>query len=285
MSREYLLSGFADEIDQDLTVQIESLKKLNMHYVEMRGVDGNNLIYHTPQKVKEIKERLDEAGIALSALGSPLGKIGITDPFEKHFEEFKQAVEIAHKMDARNIRMFSFYIPKGEGSVYKEQVFDRLGQFADYAKANDVVLLHENEKDIYGEKAEECKEIMDAFRGDHFKAIFDFANFVQANQDTLEAYELLKEDIAYIHVKDAVLGSGKVVPAGMGDGNVAPILKDLYANGYKGFLSIEPHLFNFVGFASLEKGKEKTESDKKVLSGFEAFSLAHEALCEILKTI
>lgn len=285
MSREYLLSGFADEIDQDLTVQIESLKKLNMHYVEMRGVDGNNLIYHTPQKVKEIKERLDEAGIALSALGSPLGKIGITDPFEKHFEEFKQAVEIAHKMDVKNIRMFSFYIPKGEGSVYKEQVFDRLGQFADYAKANDVVLLHENEKDIYGEKAKECKEIMDAFRGDHFKAIFDFANFVQANQDTLEAYELLKDDIAYIHVKDAIWGIGKVVPAGMGDGNVSAILKDLYANGYKGFLSIEPHLFNFVGFASLEKGKEKPEADKKVLSGFEAFSLAHEALCEILKTV
>ena len=285
MNREYLLSGFADEIDQNLTTQIESLKKLDMHYVEMRGVDGNNLIYHTLEKVREIKERLDEAGISLSAVGSPLGKIGIEDPFEKHFEDFKQAVEIAHKMDARNIRMFSFYIPKGEGSVYKEQVFDRLGQFADYAKANDVVLLHENEKDIYGEKAKECKEIMDAFRGDHFKAIFDFANFVQANQDTLEAYELLKDDIAYIHVKDAVWGSGKVVPAGMGDGNVSAILKDLYANGYKGFLSIEPHLFNFVGFASLEKGKEKPEADKKVLSGFEAFSLAHEALCEILKTV
>ena len=235
---KYLISGFADEIAQDLTTQLENLKKLDMHYMEMRGVDGNNLIFHTPEKVKEIKERLDESGVALSALGSPLGKIGIDDPFEKHFEEFKGAVEIAHKMDCRNIRMFSFYVPEGKGKEYKSKVFDRLGQFADYAKANNVVLLHENEKGIYGEKAAECKEIMDAFRGEHFKAIFDFANFIQADQDTLEAYELLKEDIAYIHVKDAIKGTGQVVPAGMGDGNVEAILKKLYANGFQGYLSL-----------------------------------------------
>ena len=284
MSREYLISGFADEIDQDLTIQIESLKKLNMHYVEMRGVDGNNLIYHTAEKVKEIKGRLDEAGISLSAVGSPLGKIGIEDPFEKHFEDFKQAVDIAHRIGTKNIRMFSFYIPEGKNEIYKNQVFEKIGYMVDYAKANDAVLLHENEKDIYGEKAKGCKELMDTFRCENFKAIFDFANFVQAGQDTLEAYEMLKNDIAYIHVKDAIAGNGKVVPAGMGDGNVAVILKDLYANGFNGFLSLEPHLFNFTGFAGLERGKDKIEGEEaKVLSGFEAFSLARESLLGILE--
>ncbi len=286
MNQKYLISGFADEIDQNLSVQLDSLQKLNMHYVEMRGVDGNNLIYHSDEKVKEIKTGLDAAGVRLSALGSPLGKIGIEDPFEKHFEEFKRAVEIAHLMDARNIRMFSFYIPEGKHQVYKEEVFRRLGCFVDYAKANDVVLLHENEKDIYGEKARECRELMDAFAGEHFAAIFDFANFVQAGQDTLEAYELLKDYIAYIHVKDAISATGQVVPAGMGDGNVAAILKKLYAGGFNGFLSLEPHLFNFKGFAGLEKGKEKLDnSEAKVLSGFEAFSLAHESLGKILEKL
>ena len=284
MSDKYLVSGFADEIDQNLGIQLENLKKLNMHYMEMRGVDGNNLIFHDPQKVTEIKERLDEAGVSLSALGSPLGKIGIEDPFDKHFEDFKQAVEIAHRMETKNIRMFSFYVPEGKGECYKEQVFERLGQFVDYAKANDVVLLHENEKGIYGEKAKECKVLMDAFRGEHFKAIFDFANFVQADQDTLEAYELLKEDIAYIHVKDAMKGTGQVVPAGMGDGNVEKILKKLYDNGFQGFLSLEPHLFHFSGFTGLERGKDKLETGiEKELSGAEAFALAHSALIHILE--
>lgn len=284
MNIKYRLTGFADEIADDLTTQIESLKKLNIRYVEMRGVDGNNLIFHSTDKVKEIKSRLDDAGIALSALGSPLGKIGIEEPFEKHFEEFKRAVEIAHMMKTKNIRMFSFYIPEGKKEVYRNQVFDRMGQFVDYATANDAVLLHENEKGIYGEKAKECRELMDAFAGEHFKAIFDFANFVQAGQDTLEAYELLKDDIAYVHVKDALAANGNVVPAGMGDGNVAAILRRLFESGYEGFLSLEPHLFNFSGFAGLEKGKDAiAEGETKVLSGFEAFSLAHESLLRLLE--
>lgn len=280
---KYLITGFADEIAQDLTTQLKNLKKLDMHYMEMRGVDGNNLIFHTPEKVKEIKKRLDDAGISLSALGSPLGKIGIEDAFEKHFEDFKGAVEIAHTMECKNIRMFSFYIPEGRAKEYKGKVFERLGLFADYAKANNVVLLHENEKGIYGEKALECKEIMDAFRGEHFKAIFDFANFVQAEQDTLEAYELLKEDIAYIHVKDAMKATGQVVPAGMGDGNVEAILRKLYTDGFAGYLSLEPHLFNFTGFAGLEKGNAVIGGGPaRVLSGEEAFALAHASLQSIL---
>lgn len=283
---KYLISGFADEIAPDLTTQIESLKKLDIHYMEMRGVDGDNIIFHSDGKVKEIKSRIDEAGIALSAIGSPLGKIGITDPFEKHFEEFKRAIEVSHMMGTKSIRMFSFYIPQGQNDAYRGQVFERIGRFVDYAKSNDAVLLHENEKGIYGEKAKGCKELMDNFACDNFRAIFDFANFVQAPQDTLEAYELLKDYIAYIHVKDAFLKNGSVVPAGMGDGNVAIILKKLFDSGYQGFLSLEPHLFNFTGFAGLERDRDAIEGgEAKVLNGFEAFSLAHESLLKILKEI
>ena len=212
------ITGFADEIAPELTAQIAGLKGLGMSYVEMRGVDGENLIYHTDEKVEQIKKTLDDNGIRLSALGSPLGKILITDDFTPHFEEFKRAVEISHKMECPTIRMFSFYLPQeSDPAAYEGEVFDRIGKFVDYASANDTLLLHENEKDIYGAMAPECKKLMDTFYGDHFKAIFDFANFVQCGQDTLEAYEMLKSYIAYIHVKDAMWEDGMVVPAGMGD--------------------------------------------------------------------
>ena len=280
------ITGFADEIAQELDIQTESLKKLDIHYVEMRGADGNNLIFHTDEKIKEIKKKLDDAGIALSALGSPLGKIGIDEAFDPHFEEFKRACEIAHRMGTGNIRMFSFYVSDEQRNSMKEEVFERLGRFVDYASGNGIVLLHENEKGIYGEKAAECRELMDEFAGEHFKAIFDFANFVQAGQDTLEAYELLKDYIAYIHVKDARKENGTVVPVGYGDGNVETILKKLFEKGFDGFLSLEPHLFNFKGFAGLERGRDTVLADSgQALSGFEAFSLAHSALQDILKRI
>jgi len=280
------ISGFADEIAQELDVQIEAVSRLGIQYIEMRGVDGNNLIYHPDAKVKEIKQKLENAGIKLSALGSPLGKIGIEDPFEPHFEEFKRACEIAHRMDTKNIRMFSFYIPEGKEKEYKGKVFDRLGRFADYAGRNDIVLLHENEKGIYGAKAPECLEIMKKLGSDHFRAIFDFANFVQCGQDTLEAYDLLKDYVDYIHVKDARKENGTVVPVGYGDGNVEAILKKLFASGFDGFLSLEPHLFDFKGFEGLERGRTASLSQSgQALSGAEAFAVAHRALCEVLDRI
>lgn len=282
--KNVLLTGFADEIAQELSVQVESLKKLKMSYVEMRGVDGKNLIYHTDDKVTEIKKVLDDNGIKLSALGSPLGKIGITDNFDEHFEEFKRAVEIAHRMDCKNIRMFSFYIPEGKNpDEFEGAVFDRIGRFVEYAAANDVLLLHENEKGIFGEKAKECKKLMDAFYGNHFKAIFDFANFVQAKETTWEAYQLLKEYVVYFHVKDAKMSDGGVVPAGYGDGHVKEILDDAIASGYCGFLSLEPHLFDFHGFAELEKeGISIQKAKTQTMSGMEAFTLAHDSLLKIL---
>ena len=158
----------------------------------------------------------------------------------------------------------------------------------DYAKANDVLPLHENEKGIFGAKASECKMLMDEFYGDNFKAIFDFANFVQVGQDTLEAYELLKPYIVYIHVKDALFKDGSVVPAGYGDGNVATILGKLFDCGFDGFLSLEPHLFEFQGFAALERGGAKTPmttAEKDEYTGFDKFKIAHDALIKILKSL
>lgn len=279
------ITGFADEISNELEVQVASVKKLGMSHIEMRGVDGNNLIYHSDEKVKQIKAYLDDNGITLSALGSPLGKIGIDDAFEPHFDAFKRAVEIGHMMETPNIRMFSFYIPQDKPlQDYEAKVFERIGKFVDYAKANGAVLLHENEKGIYGEKAAECKNLMDAFYGEHFKAIFDFANFVQARDNTLDGYKLLKPYIAYIHVKDALWDNGAVVPAGMGDGNVKAILKDLNASGFNGYLSLEPHLSDFIGFASLEGTDKKTLlTEGKKLGGLEAFELAFNALQDVLK--
>ena len=285
MKADYKITGFADEIANELTIQVEALQGLGIKYMEMRGVDGDNLIFHSDEKIQEIKKYLDDNGIRLSALGSPLGKIGIGEDFTPHFESFKRAVEVAHRMECNRIRMFSFYIPQGEApETYEGQVFERIGRFVDYAAANDAVLLHENEKEIYGEKAKECRKLMDTFYGEHFKAIFDFANFVQARENTLEAYQLLKDSIAYIHVKDALWEDGSVVPAGYGDGHVEQILTDLFDSGFDGFLSLEPHLFDFAGFAGLEKdGVSMKGNSSKVLSGLEAFTLAYDSLKKILK--
>lgn len=280
MENKIEISGFADEIAEDLKTQIEVIKKLGISHIEMRGVNGKPLVEHSLEEVKEVKRQLDENQIKLSSIGSPIGKILITEDFEEHFELYKKTVEIAKIMETPYIRMFSFFIPEGEEpEKYKSQVFERLQKFADYARDHQVVLLHENEKEIYGDNAKRCLEIMQEFYGEHFKAVFDFANFVQCNQDTREAYQLLKLYISYIHIKDAKAESGIVVPAGYGDGNVEEILKSLLEEGYEGFLSLEPHLTDFTGFGTLE---QNGELEQRKMSGEEAYTTAYRALKEIL---
>lgn len=174
-----VLSGFADEIDPSLDEQIRVLKKLGMNHIEMRGVNGKGLVEYTLEEAKEIKKRLDAEGFALSSVGSPIGKIKITVISSLIWNYTNIHVDLAHLMEAKYIRMFSFFMPEGceDYSPYKDEVMARLGKFVDYAKANDIILLHENEKDIYGDVASRCLEIQKNFYCDHFKAVFDFANF------------------------------------------------------------------------------------------------------------
>ena len=278
-----ILSGFSDEIAPELDLQLAALQEWGVTHLELRAADSVNVSDFTPEKVREVKAKLEAAGISVSSIGSPLGKIGIQEDFAPHLDKLKRTLEIQKELGAPYVRMFSFYIPQDQNPAdFREEVLDRLGRMVEEAKAWDSVLLHENEKDIYGDNASRCKELMDAFYGPHFQAVFDFANFVQVGQETLPAYELLKPYVTYVHVKDAQWGTGTVVPAGQGDGHVGEILADLIGGGWKGFLSLEPHLTDFAGLAALEQDPQKRGS---ALDGKAAWKLALDALHTILETI
>lgn len=274
------ISGFSDEIASDVDTQFHVLKKLNMGYFEPRGIDGRNIADLSDEEVERLRKKMETQGIKASSIGSPIGKVKLAEDFEAHFRQFQRVVEIAKKLDARYIRMFSFYHEGGDWTKEERgQVLERLGRMISYAKERDVVLLHENEKDIYGDTADRCADLMRELGCDHFRAVFDPANFVQCGQDTRDACGKLKDFIAYMHVKDAFLKDGRVVPAGAGDGNVAYVLKSLFDGGYDGFLSLEPHLGSFEGLADLELDDKMSNLPR---GGEGTFTLAYRALEEIV---
>ena len=278
-----ILSGFSDEIAPELDLQLAAIREWGLSHIELRAADGVNVSDFSTEKVKEVKNKLAGAGVSVSSIGSPIGKIGMEEDFAPHLEKLKRTLEIQKELGAPYLRMFSFYIPQGRAPEdFREEVLDRVGRMAEEAGRWDSVLLHENEKGIYGDNASRCKELLEAFYGPHFKAVFDFANFVQVGQQTLPAYELLKPYVEYVHVKDAQWGTGAVVPAGQGDGHVKEILTDLTGGGWKGFLSLEPHLTDFAGLAALEQDPQKRGS---ALDGKSAWKLALDSLKEILAGI
>ncbi len=250
----FIISAFGDEIADDLRTQMDVLSSHDIKYIEMRGVNGKALVQHTLEEVYGIKQELDKRGFRISAIGSPIGKINITDDFQPHLSLFRHTVEIAKILEAQFIRMFSFFIPNGaDPAVYRDEVIHRWNEFIRTAEGAGLVLLHENEKEIYGDTPERCLELMETLNCSFLKAVFDPANFVQCGVEPYPyAFDMLKGHIGYVHVKDALYSDHSVVPAGYGDGKLKEILTALMNNGYGGFLSLEPHLGVFTGFAELE---------------------------------
>lgn len=288
MACNIIISGFADEISAQLDEQLKVVTGLGMNYISLRAADGKGIAEYTVEEVEEkILPRLNAAGVKVSSLGSPIGKVEIEDEegFQKQLVQLDTLCQICKLLDCRYIRMFSFYIPKGKNpDDYRETVLNKLKQFAAIAEKYDVVLIHENEKDIYGDIARRCKDVLDNVGSEHFKAAFDYANFVQCGEDTAACWELLKDNVAYIHIKDAVYGKGENVLCGTGDGKIPQLLEQaIVKEGYQGFLTLEPHLVLFDTLQSLEV-VDATEviSENKAKDGAEGYTMQYNALKEIL---
>lgn len=267
------ISGFGDEIDADLKTQMDVMEAEGIRHIEFRNVWGQSVETLNDDQMQTAKKLLDERGFRISSIGSGLGKIGVHDDFDAHLKRCARYIEVAKYFETDRLRIFSFFIPKGDlPRDYRDEVMRRMRAMVDMAEREGVILAHENERDIYGEKPPECRDLLDTIASPNFRAIFDFANFVQAGVRPLaEGWELLKDDIDYFHIKDARLSDGKVQPAGEGDGDVRAILTEKLSSGWEGVLSLEPHL--------------KHAGRAGGYTGPEAFSVAVAALRKILDDI
>jgi 3-dehydroshikimate dehydratase len=267
------LSAFADEIDPSLDLQIRHCKLNGVTHFELRSVNKTNVLDFDEALQKEVKAKLADAGLGVISIGSPIGKVALDKPFREHLDRFKKAVDLAEFFGAPMIRVFSYYPPGGEGkgptAPHKDEVVDRFRQKVALIENRDVVMVHENEKGIFGEKGRPCLELMSAVNSPKLRTAFDFANFVQAGEKPLDNWPGLKPFTTHIHIKDAQLKDGQVVPAGEGDGDVEAILVDAYHSGYRGFVTLEPHL-KVAGHSHGETGPElfKVAADalKKILA-------------------
>lgn len=266
----WTLTGFADEISPELDVQLDTLAAEEMRFLELRGVWGKNVLRLSDDEVARVKADLGARGVGVSSIGSPIGKIGIADDFAPHLDDFRRALHVAHELGAPYIRIFSFFMPEGDDpATHRGAVLDRLGQIVRAAEGAGVTLVHENEKDIYGDIPSRCHDILASIDSPLLRAAWDPANFVQCGvRPHTEGYALLRPFIAYVHVKDSILATRQVVPAGQGDGQVRETIAALRDSGFDGFFSLEPHLASggrFSGFSGPDLFRAAAQAFKGVL--------------------
>ena len=273
--------AFADEASPNIDEQILAMKKNGLQGLEIRNVDGTNISKITVEKAKEVRKKMDDAGLIVWSMGSPIGKIDIEkDDFAAHLEECKHTIELANVLGAENLRMFSFFIPACKNpDDYRNEVIDRLGKFVEVARGSGVDLCHENEKGIYGDIAVRCLDVLKNVP--ELKGVFDPANFIQCGQNTLEAWDMLKPYIKYFHVKDA-LSDSSVVPAGDGEGNLRTIVPDYIKMGGTCF-TIEPHLYKFTGLDKLEQEGNVSQIATRYV--FKNNEEAFDAACNAFKAL
>jgi sugar phosphate isomerase/epimerase len=240
----WTLSGFADEIDPDLETQCRLLDELGIRFIEFRSAWNVNVLDLTDGQLAEAEEILAAHSIGVSSIGSPIGKINIEDDFDQHLLRFDRALEVAARLKAPYIRLFSFFLRADQDpAAHRDEVIRRMQVMADRAEGTGVVLLHENEKEIFGDTPERVLDIVESVDRPALKLAWDAANYVQCGvRPFTQGYERLRPHTVYIQVKDARLADAEVVPAGEGDGEIRETIRALRADGYDGFFSMEPHL-------------------------------------------
>ncbi|MDD5454750.1 MAG: sugar phosphate isomerase/epimerase [Candidatus Ratteibacteria bacterium] len=267
-----ILSGFGDEISSDLNEQLSVMKQNGISHLEIRGVWNKNVLSLSDNEAEKVKNSLNAESFKISAIGSPIGKIGINDDFNEHINLFKRAIYLAKFFKTKYIRVFSYYIPKDASPAdFKAEVMRRMKEKIALAKQENIVLLLENESGIYGNTPERCKEILETIASANLMLTFDPANFITEDVRPFKrAYPLLESYIEYMHIKDArrTAKGVEVTASGEGESEVKKILSALNKKGYKGFLSLEPHLQSagkMSGFTGKERFSYACSALKKIL--------------------
>jgi 3-dehydroshikimate dehydratase len=242
----FTLSAFADEISPDPQQQIDVLEQCSIRHIELRSILKTNILDLTDLQVAELKSLLDRHGFKLSAIGSPIGKIPIDQPFAPQLERFKRAVELCKVFGTWNIRIFSYYRTEhGDWGDWRREVMDRMWKKCKIAAKAGVRLVHENEHRIYGDDPERVKDLMETVSEQMdapFGAVYDPANYVFGGFDPWKGWQLTKQWTVHFHIKDWVLGEPHGRVAGEGQGRIPEVMAEAVAMKYDGFATLEPHL-------------------------------------------
>lgn len=266
------LSAFADESDNSLEGQIAGLKRNGISLLEIRNINGKNVMELTDEEAKAIRARLDEEGIKVWSIGSPIGKKDINLSEDEHLADAKRGCELAKILGADNIRCFSFYNVVDEATHAK--MLDLLKKFVAIGNEYGIKMCHENDKGLYGDNLSRTKDVLDHTPGLYY--VYDPANFLQVGEKSSDTIAALAGRAFYFHIKDVVAETGELVPAGYGDGNIKGLVGGIKEDKV---LTIEPHLKIFGGYVLNDKTVLKTKFH------FETNVEAFDAACAAIKKV
>lgn len=288
----WTLSAFADEASPQVDQQIQALKRAGLSLVDLRNVDEHNIVDLPVDQARQVRQKLDDAGISVGMFGSPIGKIDIADDVDVDIKRLEHLGELSGIFGCARVRIFSYYNRKDQvdHEAWKAESLDRLARLTAVAKRCNLVLYHENEAGIFGNQVADVAAIRDQLRAknpEHFRMIFDFDNFNHTGQDVAAAWKELGDATDAIHLKDSKKqpdGKFQHVPAGTGDTPIRQVLQELKQRNWNGPISLEPHLVHSAAVMATGPSGQANQSLAD-LGPAECFQLAADHAIDLLKEV
>jgi len=262
------LSAFADEISSNLEASLDVLAECGINTIELRAVDRVNVMDLSADQMEYIERVLNARSVSVGCIASPIGKAEITGNFETELARMEKALHLAKSLGSRYVRVFSYYLPKGEEpDKWRDKVLERIKILAREGEKAGVGVLLENEEGLYGDTVERCVDIVKAVGSSALRIVYDPCNLVIIGpRPFTDSYKTVRPHIEYLHVKDWSRDRKEMVPAGQGDAEWEPILADLVKTGYEGIIALEPHLSSAGQFSGFS-GPDLFRSAYQSLSG------------------
>lgn len=243
------LSGIADEAGASIEKQIKAHKELGWNHIEIRNVDGKNLIDVDKDKFDQIAGKLDEAKMQVCCFASQIANWArrISGSFDLDLEELKRAIPRMRCLHTKYIRIMSYPNDNRNDDNWRKEVMRRLRELVRIAEDGGVVLVHENCSGWGGQGPNEALDIMETVKSPNLRFLLDTGNKPHRKGTPWDICQKVRDYIVHVHIKDYKEKEGeKFVFPGEGNCQVDKIIKDLLSSGYKEAFSIEPHMSSII---------------------------------------
>jgi len=236
-----------DEITQDFKLALDIANKHGLDGVEVRSVYELGPFEWTDEVVDRMKSEADAAGLPICCISSPFFKCEIDDMEEiaNQYASLRRCIEHAHKLGTRLIRGFTFW-DKGDFEARIPDIVERFQEPIRILEQEDMIMVLESDPGVYTGNAARVVKVLDAINSPRVRGLWDPGNIVYDPEGEIpypDGYNLIKDKMAHMHLKDAGIIDGKPagVPVGTGavdyDGQFLQLIKD----GYTGYVALETH--------------------------------------------
>ncbi len=253
-----IITGFTDEVSDDLSLQIKALKELGWNHIDLRTVNGKNISSLTDKEFDHVHRQLTENNIQIACFGSTVANWGrdAVKSFDQDMLEMENSIRHMRKSGVQFIRIMSYKIdsPVPLGSDYESVVIANIQKLVQLAEENGIICLHENCQTWGGQSCRHSLRLLEEVNSPALKLVFDTGNPFSMDrvageepysyQNSLTFFQEVCPHVEYLHIKDGrwVKDSPQYTFPGEGLGNVAQILHLVKEHEMDIPISIEPHV-------------------------------------------